>query len=84
MLKSVGNLENYSCGNVEFLEEAWTNHGLGLALSTKTYIQNVISKFEGLFGKEFELIKTPMSEGYLPEVDAFSYAEKMSLLSMDQ
>jgi hypothetical protein len=63
MLKSVGNLENYSCGNVEFLEEAWTNHGLGLALSTKTYIQ---------------------SEGYLPEVDAFSYAEKMSLLSMDQ
>jgi hypothetical protein len=34
-------------------------------------IQNVIPKFEGLFGKEFEPIKTPMSEGYKyhPEVD---------------
>ena len=27
------------------------------------------SKFEGLFGKEFKPIKTPMSEGYHPEVD---------------
>jgi hypothetical protein len=26
--------------------------GLGLALSAKTYIPNVIPKFEGLFGKE--------------------------------
>jgi hypothetical protein len=38
-------------------------HELGLALSEKTYIQNVIPKFEGLFGKEFKAIKTPMSEG---------------------
>jgi hypothetical protein len=29
----------------------------------------VIQKFEGLFGKEFKPIKTPMSEGYHPEVD---------------
>jgi hypothetical protein len=27
------------------------------------------SEFEGLFGKEFKPIKTPMSEGYHPEVD---------------
>jgi hypothetical protein len=54
---------------VEFLGEAWKNQGLGLALSAKTYIQNVISKFEGLFGKEFKPIKTPMSEGYHPEID---------------
>jgi hypothetical protein len=42
-----------------------------LALSAKTYIQNFIQKFEGLFGKEFKPIKTPMSEGYgyHPEVD---------------
>jgi hypothetical protein len=45
------------------------NHGLELAISAKTYIQNVIPKFEVLFGKEFKPIKTPMSKGYHPEVD---------------
>jgi hypothetical protein len=28
------------------------------------YIQNVIPRFQGLFGKEFKPIKTPMNEGY--------------------
>jgi hypothetical protein len=51
------------------LGEAWKNQGLGLDLSTKIYIQNVIPKFEGLFGKEFKPIKTPMSEGYHPKID---------------
>jgi hypothetical protein len=69
MFKCVGIPEYYLGGNVEFLGEAWKNQGLGLALSAKTYIQNVIPKFEGLFGKEFKAIKTPMSEGYNPEVD---------------
>jgi hypothetical protein len=69
MLKSVGIPEYYLGRNVEFLGEACKNQGLGLALSEKTYIQNVIPKFEGLFGKEFKPIKTPMSEGYHPEVD---------------
>jgi hypothetical protein len=45
------------------------NQGLGLALSAKTYIQNVIPKFEGLFVKELKPIKKPMSEGYHPEID---------------
>jgi hypothetical protein len=48
---------------VEFLGETWKNQGLGLALSKKTYIQNVIRKLQDLFGKEFKPIKTPMSEG---------------------
>jgi hypothetical protein len=69
MLKSVGIPEYYLGGNVEFLGEAWKNQGLVLVLSAKTYIQNVIPKFEGLFGKKFKPIKTPMSEGYHPEVD---------------
>jgi hypothetical protein len=43
--------------------------GLGLTLSAKTYIQNVIPKFEALFGKEFKPIKKSMSEGHHPEVD---------------
>jgi hypothetical protein len=56
MLKSVGIPEYYLGGNVEFLGEAWKNQGLGLglSLSAKTYIQNVIPKFECLFGKEFK------------------------------
>jgi hypothetical protein len=58
---------------VEFLGESWKNQVLGLALSAKTYIQNVIPKFEGLFGKEVKLIKTPMSEGYYPEVEEKGY-----------
>jgi hypothetical protein len=68
MLKSVGIPEYYLGRNVEFLGEAWKNQ-LGLALSAKTYIQNVIHKFEGLFGKEFNPIKTPMREGCHPELD---------------
>ena len=69
MLKNVGIPEYYLGGNVEFLGETWKNQGLGLAISAKTYIQNVIPKFEGLFSKELKPIKTPMDEGYQPEVD---------------
>jgi hypothetical protein len=71
MLKSVGIPEYYLGGSVEFLGKVWKNQGLGLALSTKTCIQNVIPKFEGLVGKEFKAIKTPMSEEYRyhPEVE---------------
>jgi hypothetical protein len=69
MLQSVGIPEYYLGRNVEFLGEAWKNQGLGLALSSKNYIQNVIPKLKGLFGKEFKPIKTPMSEEYHPEID---------------
>jgi hypothetical protein len=55
--------------NVEFLGDAWKKQGLGLAISARTYIQNAIPKFKNLFGKELKPIKTPMSEGYHPEVD---------------
>jgi hypothetical protein len=69
MQKSVGIPEYYLVGNVEFLGESWKNQRLGLALSAKTYIQNFIPKFEGLFGKEFKPIKAHMSERYHPEID---------------
>jgi hypothetical protein len=48
MWMSVGIYEYNLGGNVEFLGEAWKNQTLRLALLTKTYIQNVIQKFEGL------------------------------------
>jgi hypothetical protein len=42
MLKSVGIPEYYLGRNVEFLGEEWKNQAFRLALSSKTYIQNVI------------------------------------------
>jgi hypothetical protein len=53
ILNSVGIpfLEYYLGRNLEFLGEAWKNQGFESALSAKTYIQNVIPKFEGLFGR---------------------------------
>jgi hypothetical protein len=69
LLKNLGVAEYDLGGNVEFLEEAWKNQELGLAISEKTYIQNVILKFEDLFRKELQPIKTPMSKGYHPEED---------------
>jgi hypothetical protein len=69
MLKIVDITDYYLGGNVEFLGETCKNQRLGLALSAKTYIQNVIPKFEGLSGKDLKAIKTHMSEGYNLEID---------------
>jgi hypothetical protein len=69
LLKNVGTPEYYLGGNVEFLGETWKNQGLQLAISVKTYIHNVIPKFEGLFSKELKPMKTPMSKGNYPGVD---------------
>jgi hypothetical protein len=69
LLRNIGISEYFLGGNVELLGDSWNNQGLGLAISARTYIQNVIPKFESLFGKELKPIKTPMCEGYHPEVD---------------
>jgi hypothetical protein len=54
---------------VEFFGDSWKNQGLGLAISARTYIQNVIPKFESLFGKDLKSIILLTSEGYHPEVN---------------
>jgi hypothetical protein len=71
MLKSVSVAEYYLGGKVEFLGESWKNQesGFAICLSARTYIHKLIPKLEGLFGKEFKHIKTPMSEGYHPAMD---------------
>jgi hypothetical protein len=38
-------------------------------MSARSYIQNVIPKFESRLGKELKAIKTPISEGYHPKID---------------
>jgi hypothetical protein len=34
-----------------------------------SFIQNIVSKFKSLFGKDLKPIKTPISEGYHPEIN---------------
>jgi hypothetical protein len=46
---------------MEFLGELQKNQWLGLALSVKTYIQNIIPKFQDLIGSVLKSITTPMS-----------------------
>jgi hypothetical protein len=59
MLKILGIPEYYSDENVEFLGETWKNQGLGLAISAKTYIQNVIPKFEDLLARSLSPSRHP-------------------------
>jgi hypothetical protein len=80
VLKGVGILEYYLGGNVKFLGDAWKNQGLGLALSARTYIQNVIPKFESLCGKEFKPVKTPMSEVHHRETDDSPLSKYRSII----
>ena len=68
-LKGVGIPEYYLGGDVEFLDEHWTNENIGMAFSSKTYISNLIPNFEKLFNMNFKSIKTPMAADYHPEVD---------------
>ena len=64
VLKGVGIPEYYLGGNVEILDEHWASDDVGLALSAKTYIENVVPKFETLFGQEFSKRNTPMLENF--------------------
>ena len=69
MLKGVGRPEYYLGGDVKRMDEHWTKEGIDQGFSAKTYISNVVPKFEILFGQEFKSIKTPMDENYHPELD---------------
>jgi hypothetical protein len=57
LMKSVGIPEYYLCGNADFLVDSWKNQGLGVAISARTYIQNVIPKSQHLYDKELKYIK---------------------------
>ena len=58
--------------DIEVLDEHWQNKGIGLVISTRTYIGQIIPKFEQLFSITRTLIKTPMDENYHPEIDTMS------------
>ena len=68
-LKGVGVPEYYLGGNVEQLDEHWNKQGITLGFSSRTYVSNIIPKFEALYNQELKRYKTPMSEEYHPETD---------------
>ena len=68
-MKGAGILEYHLGGDVEHLDEHWIKESICLALSAKTYINDVIPKFEKLLNMNFRSYHTPMAEGYHPELD---------------
>ena len=54
---------------MEFLDESWTKEDIGLSFSVRTYIENLIPKYEKLLNNMFKPLKTPMAPEYHPEVD---------------
>ena len=69
-LKGVGYLEYYLGGNIEILGEDWTKDALTIALSSETYVKNIIPKFMKLLKKDsLRSYGTPMSSNYHPDAD---------------
>ena len=71
ILKGVGAPEYYLGGNIEELEPTWHDEGVKTALSAKTYVENVVRKYEELFGNEngFRQFRSPMDSTYHAESD---------------
>jgi hypothetical protein len=67
ILERVGIHEYYNGGNVEMVNGHWVSDNVGLALSAKSYIANIIHKFEALSGHEFSKHNTPLLENSYPE-----------------
>ena len=61
-MKGVGIPEYYLGGDVEQLDEHWNKEDIAMAFSAQKYIENVIPKFEALFGHSLNAIKTTMAE----------------------
>ena len=68
-MKGFGIPEYYVGGNVEYLDKRWTKGQIGIALSAKTYITNVVPKFEKMFQRNLQSFNTPMENDYHPELD---------------
>jgi hypothetical protein len=67
---SVSVPEYYLGGNVKLLGETWKNHGSGLAIYARSYIQNVIPKFESILARGLYPSRHQyMKDIYHPDVD---------------
>jgi len=69
ILKGIGVPEYYLGCNMVTLDETWSKDKVHRAIPSETYIKNVISKYEDLFGRTLCEFKTPMEATYHPELD---------------
>ncbi len=69
VLKGIGVPEYYLGCDMVTMDETWSKDKVHRAISSETYIKNVISKYEDLFGGTLREFKTPMDATYHPELD---------------
>ena len=69
MLKGVEEPKYYLGGDVQTLNEHWQKQGTTLGLLAKTYIKNIMKKFQTMLKTNFKSEDTPMAEGDHPELD---------------
>jgi len=69
VLKGVGWLEYYLGCDVLDLDDTWKKDKVKKAISSETYIKNVISKFKTIFGNTIHEFKTPMEVTYHLELE---------------
>jgi hypothetical protein len=75
ILKGIGKPEYYLGGNVVDIENDWKKSGAKTALSAKTYVENVVKKYEALFESPFREYRSPMEQSYHPETDTSDLLE---------
>ena len=68
-LKNVGPPDCCLGANVDCLSEHWLKENIGLGFSAKSYIDNVVPKFEDCFNMKFKSHKTPTTVDFHPEID---------------
>jgi len=76
VLKGVGIPEYYLGGDLVELDNSWKSTGIKTALSAKTYIRNVVEKYEKLFNETFKSQKSPMNHLYHPELDETPFLDQ--------
>jgi hypothetical protein len=69
VMKGVGKPQYYLGGNIEELSTDWNQQGIKVALSARTYIKNVVTKFEKIMVTTFGTYNAPMDPSYHPECD---------------
>ena len=76
ILKGVGVPEYYLGGDVEQLGNEWKEDKVSTALSARTYIKNILEKFERILGdRMIKEARTPMEAKYHPELDESEFLD---------
>ena len=78
VLKGIGAPEYYLGGDVIDLDGTWRAEGINTGLSARTYVKNVVEKFEKVFNADLREFKSPMEASYHPECDDSPFCDSRS------